>query len=398
MAQYKYKATDKKGKRIKGVMNAADETELQQRLHEQDAFLISAKETGRNRFSRQLKPKVLADFSRQLSTLISAGVTLVRAINIIAAGESVKPKERAIYNDILKQLRQGIPLSDAMEAQNGAFPTLMIYMYRSAESSGNIDQVTMQMAEHYEKTHRLEAKLSSSMTYPKILGVMILGVIIIITKYILPQFADLFNMMPELPASTRILMGFSNFIQDYWIGVIIGAVLLVVLIKAILMNRKARVVWSRAKIKVPMFGKLNKTICTSRFARTLSSLYAAGIPVVSCLQIARKTIGNDYMDDQFDKIIPFVRAGNNLSDGLDMADGFVHKMTDSIRVGEETGQLDNMLRSTADSLEYDADIAISKLVSYVEPLMLIIMGIIVAFVLVSVLSAMYGSYSAIGGM
>ena len=285
-----------------------------------------------------------------------------------------------------------------MEAQNGAFPTLMIYMYRSAESSGNIDQVTMQMAEHYEKTHRLEAKLSSSMTYPKILGVMILGVIIIITKYILPQFADLFNMMPELPASTRILMGFSNFIQDYWIGVIIGAVLLVVLIKAILMNRKARVVWSRAKIKVPMFGKLNKTICTSRFARTLSSLYAAGIPVVSCLQIARKTIGNDYMDDQFDKIIPFVRAGNNLSDGLDMADGFVHKMTDSIRVGEETGQLDNMLRSTADSLEYDADIAISKLVSYVEPLMLIIMGIIVAFVLVSVLSAMYGSYSAIGGM
>lgn len=398
MAQYKYKATDKKGKRIKGVMNAADETELQQRLHEQDAFLISAKETGRNRFSRQLKPKVLADFSRQLSTLISAGVTLVRAINIIAAGESVKPKERAIYNDILKQLRQGIPLSDAMEAQNGAFPTLMIYMYRSAESSGNIDQVTMQMAEHYEKTHRLEAKLSSSMTYPKILGVMILGVIIIITKYILPQFADLFNMMPELPASTRILMGFSNFIQDYWIGVIIGAALLVVLIKAILMNRKARVVWSRAKIKVPMFGKLNKTICTSRFARTLSSLYAAGIPVVSCLQIARKTIGNDYMDDQFDKIIPFVRAGNNLSDGLDMADGFVHKMTDSIRVGEETGQLDNMLRSTADSLEYDADIAISKLVSYVEPLMLIIMGIIVAFVLVSVLSAMYGSYSAIGGM
>ena len=398
MAQYKYKATDKKGKRIKGVMNAADETELQQRLHEQDAFLISAKETGRNRFSRQLKPKVLADFSRQLSTLISAGVTLVRAINIIAAGESVKPKERAIYNDILKQLRQGIPLSDAMEAQNGAFPTLMIYMYRSAESSGNIDQVTMQMAEHYEKTHRLEAKLSSSMTYPKILGVMILGVIIIITKYILPQFADLFNMMPELPASTRILMGFSNFIQDYWIGVIIGAALPVVLIKAILMNRKARVVWSRAKIKVPMFGKLNKTICTSRFARTLSSLYAAGIPVVSCLQIARKTIGNDYMDDQFDKIIPFVRAGNNLSDGLDMADGFVHKMTDSIRVGEETGQLDNMLRSTADSLEYDADIAISKLVSYVEPLMLIIMGIIVAFVLVSVLSAMYGSYSAIGGM
>lgn len=136
MAQYKYTATDSKGKKKKGVMNAADERELQQRLHEQDEYLVSAKEAGRNKFTRQLKPKVLADFSRQLSTLISAGVTLVRAINIIASGESVKPKERAIYNDILRQLRQGIPLSDAMEAQNGAFPTLMIYMYRSAESSG----------------------------------------------------------------------------------------------------------------------------------------------------------------------------------------------------------------------------------------------------------------------
>ncbi len=398
MAQYKYKATTGEGKRISGTMNVADETDLQQRLHEQDAFLISAKEVNNNKASRQLKAKVLGDFSRQLSTLVGAGVTLVRALNIISTGEAVKPREKAIYDDILKQLRQGISLSDAMEAQNGAFPSLMIYMYRSAESSGNLDKVTMQMAEHYEKSHKLESKISSSMTYPKILGVMIVAVVLIITKFVLPQFGELFNQMETMPMSTRILMGFSDLIQNYWFWLLLGVILLIVGLRLLLLNRSVRIFWDKIKIKVPLFGKLNKTICTSRFARTLSSLYAAGIPIVSCLQIARKTIGNEFIDDQFDQVIPFVRAGNNLSDGLDLIDGFVRKLTDSIRVGEETGSLDDMLQSTADSLEYDADIAISKLVSYVEPLMLIIMGVVVAFVLVSVFSALYGSYGSIAGM
>ena len=183
MASYKYKARTNEGKLIKGVMNVADEADLQLQLHEQNAYLISSKLVVKNRGVKTFKPKVLSDFSRQLSTLVGAGVTLVRAINIIANSESVKPKERAVYEDILKQLRQGISLSDAMEAEGGAFPSLMIYMYRSAESSGNLDQVTMQMAEHYEKSHRLDSKISSSMTYPKILGVMIVAVIIIITKF-----------------------------------------------------------------------------------------------------------------------------------------------------------------------------------------------------------------------
>lgn len=398
MAQYRYQAQTIDGKKIKGIMNAADEADLQLRLREDDAFLLSAKLVESGKRMQPFKPKVLADFSRQLGTLTASGVTLVRALNIIANGEAVKPKEKTIYEDMLRQLRQGIALSDAMESQNGAFPPLMVYMFRSAESSGNLDQVAMQMAVNYEKDHRLNTKISSSLVYPRILVLLIIGVILILTKFVLPQFQELFDQMEQLPVPTMILMAISDFMQKFWLLVIALLLGLWIGFKALLRIDRMRRRWHRMLIHMPLIGKLQKVICTSRFARTLSFLYTAGIPIVPSLQIARKTIGNDYIDAQFDDVIPLVRAGNNLSDGLDMVDGFVRKLADSIRVGEETGKLDTMLMSTAESMEYDADMAVTKMVSYVEPVMLIVLGIIVAFVMVAVFSALYGSYDAVAGM
>ena len=398
MAQFKYKAQTIDGKKVSGTMNAADQSELHQRLRDGELFLLSAKEVKSSKGIKQFKPKVLADFCRQLSTLVAAGVTLVRALNIIARGEAIKPKERAVYEDMLAKIRQGISLSEAMEAQGGAFPPLMIYMFRSAESGGNLDQVSLKMAELYEKDHKLNTKMAGAMIYPKILAGMIVAVILVLTKYVMPQFQELFEQMDTLPLSTRILNSISDFMQSYWYIAIILIVVLCAGAKALLTIASVRLKWHKIKVHMPVFGKLQKTICTSRFARTLSSLYSAGIPIVPSLQIARKTVGNDYIDQQFDNVIPFVRAGNNLSEGLDMVDGFTRKLTDSIRVGEETGSLDNMLMTTSEALEYDADMAINKMMSYVEPIMLIIMGLILAFVMVSVFGAIYGSYDSIAGM
>lgn len=398
MARYKYKAQNANGKKMSGVMNAIDETDLHHKLREKQMFLLSCKEMQSTHGVKQLKPKVLADFSRQLATLVGSGVTLVRALSIIASGDSVKPKHKAIYNDLLAKIRQGISLSDAMRDSQGAFPPLMIYMFRSAETSGNLDQVAMKMAELFEKDHKLKAKISSSMTYPKILSVMIVGVIIVLTKMVMPQFEEMFAEMEELPKSTAILMGFSDVFSEYWYLFLAGGVLLYVGTKLALTVPSIRIKWHWLKIHAPVFGKLQKVICTSRFSRTMSSLYTAGIPIVQSLQIARKTIGNDYIDSQFDEVITYVRQGNNLSDGLDKIDGFVKKLTDSIRVGEETGKLDTMLLSISDSMEYDADMAITKMVSYVEPCMLLVMGIIIAFVISAVFSAIYGSYDALSGM
>lgn len=399
MATYKYIAQTRTGKKVRGTMEAATLEELHRNLKDGQLFLISAKEKKDQRNTRKpLKAKVLADFSRQLSTLVGAGVTLVRALNIIAREESVKPRERAIYEDMLVRIRQGISLSEAMEAQNGAFPDLMIHMYRSAETGGNLEQVSLKMAELYEKEHRLQGKISSSLIYPKILLVMIVGVILILTKFVMPKLQELFDQMERLPLSTRILNQISWVMQNYWYVVLLAVLLLWIGGKALLKIPAIRVKWKKILLHLPLVGKLQMVICTSRFARTLSSLYAAGIPMMTALEIARKTSGNEYIDEQFDQVIAHVRAGNNLSDGLQLVDGFVTKLPDTIRVGEETGSLDKMLLSIADSLEFDADIAINKLVSLVEPVMLIVMGVVVAFVMVAVFSALYGSYDAISNM
>lgn len=398
MAQYKYTAQDRNGKKTKGTMTAADETELQHRLREKDLFFLSASEIKGRRGRRQFRDNVLSDFSRQLGTLAAAGVSLVRALNIIVNGEAIKPKEREVYEDLLRQIRQGIALSDAMEAQGGAFPSLMIYMYRSAETSGNLDEVALKMAVLYEKEHQLKGKISSALTYPKILGFMVIAVILIITNYVLPQLQELLDMMEELPITTKILFMISDFMMSYWYIVIGIAVALWIFAKWLMTVPSARRQWHKALLHLPGVGKLMKVICTARFSRTLSSLYAAGIPIVSALQIARSTAGNDYIDSQFDEAITHIRGGSSLSEGLGEIDGLVSKLRDAVKVGEETGSVDSMLLSVSDALEFDADIAIAKLVSYVGPVMLIIMGGVVAFVMLSVFGAIYGSYDAIANM
>ena len=214
MAQYRYKARTADGKKKTGRMEAADEADVQRRLHEEDVFLIDARPVRQGHSRRALKPKLLADFSRQLGTLLGAGVSLVRALRIIADGEATKPKEKEIYEDLIRQIRQGIPLSDAMDAQNGAFPPLMVSMFRSAQSSGNLDQVCIQVAQLYEKEHKLNAKISTSLVYPKILAVMIVAVVMILTKFVLPRFQELFDQMDTLPLSTQILMGCSYVLEQ----------------------------------------------------------------------------------------------------------------------------------------------------------------------------------------
>lgn len=383
------------GKTVRGMMTAADETDLYEKLKEEEKYLISAKEMVTKRKTRPLRAQALADFCREIGTLMGAGVSLVRALGIISQEEGIRPRERALYSELLRLIRQGVALSDAMEQQEGVFPPMMTHMFRAAEAAGNLDQTAKRLADHYTKEHRLNTKVKSSTTYPKFLCGLIVVVVAILIGYVLPQFEDLFSMMEELPLPTRILYAITGFVGKYWYLVIAGAIGGVAAIRAICSIGAVRLKLDRMKIHLPVLGKLWRTIYTARFARTLSSLYSAGIPIVTALQIARHSIGNTYLDKQFDEAVPAVRAGGNLSDAIEPIDGFTQKLVFSIRVGEETGQLDMMLDSTADTLEYDSDAAITKMVSYLEPALIIVMAIIVGFIMISVMMPIYGSYSAI---
>ena len=396
MANYRYKAQDSEGKIVNGQSNAANENELHEKLKADGLMLLDAKElVATKRHLTRLKFDRLSDFSRNLSKLLGAGVTLVRALKIISDDESIPVKEREIYADVLRLVRTGMPLSDALEEEGDTFPPLFVNMIRSAESTGNLDATAANMAEYYSKEYKINQKISSTMTYPKILSVLIVLVVIVIMGFVLPQFEDLFAQMGTLPLATRILMAISDFVAHRWYILIFGAILLFIAYKVLfsIPAVKYRIDW--LEIHLPKIGKLRKIIYTARFARTLSSLYAAGIPIITCLQIAKTTIGNTYIEGQFDDMIAKVKAGETLSAGIDSIDGFVKKLTSSVGVGEETGELDSMLVSIADQMDYDSEIATEKLVSMLEPMMIVVMAVVVGFIMIAIIQPIYGSYQSI---
>ena len=395
MIYYKYRAQDEAGKTITGVMQAQDELDLHERLKQDKKYLIQAKAQSDKKNIKRLKSNVVSDFAKNIGELLGAGVTLVKALKIISEDESIKPKEREIYGGLLKQVRSGVSLSEAMASSGDAFPSLFINMIKSAENSGSMYKVALQMASHYEKDYRLKQKVKSSMTYPKILCVLIVVVVAIIMGYVIPQFQDLFAQMQTLPVSTTILLGISNFVKNKWYVIIIIAVIIYIAFRIIFAIPAVKYIKDKLELKLPVIGKLRRVIYTARFARTLSSLYSAGISIINCLQIARNTIGNSYIEKQFDKVIADVRGGSNLSESIDKVDGFTKKLSSSIMVGEETGALDTMLVSIANQMEYDAELAMNKLVSYLEPAMIVVMALIVGFVIISVIQPIYGSYQAI---
>ena len=300
-----------------------------------------------------------------------------------------------IYEDVLRLIRQGISLSDAMEQQNGAFPDLLINMIKAAQESGSMDKTAMRMAVHYEKDYKLNGKLKNAMIYPCILLVLIVLVVIFIVSFVIPQFSDLFSQMEELPLPTRVVLGVSDAFQYYWYFILAGVAVVVLVIKGIFSIPKVHIWKDKMKLRLPVFGKLYKVIYTARFARTLSSLYSAGLPIVLALQVGRKTVGNSYMDQQFDEVIAQVRAGGNLSAALKTVDGFVNKLSSTIMIGEETGSLDSMLDSISDTLDYESEIAISKMVTMLEPVLIVVMAVIVGFIMIAVMLPIYDSYSAI---
>ena len=343
---------------------------------------------------QKLKAKQLASFCKELSTLLASGVSLVRALDIISEQEGINSKEREVYQAVLLDLRKGIGLADAMESKK-CFPDLMIGMLRAGEGSGNLDQVTERLALQYEKDYKLTQQVRSAMTYPAILLVMCVTIVILIVTFILPQFQSLFDQMESLPAVTNILIAISHFLVEKWYAALLIVFVAVMTVRIIMAIPAVRRQNDYRKVHMPVFGKLFKTIYTARFARTLSSLYSSGMPIATALVIAGKTIGNSYVEKQFEQAVTLVRSGIPMSQALRGVDGLQKKLASTVLVGEESGRLDVMLDSIALSMEADAEEATKRMVTLMEPLLIVFMALIVGFIMIAVMLPIYQSYSAI---
>lgn len=393
---FRYTAKDIDGRTVRGTMEAADYDALYAQLLEQGLYPQRVSGRGADRRPRTLRPQELSDLCRQLSTLLASGVSLVRALTIISQDEGISAGLRRVYESVLSEVRKGSSLSDALEAQQ-VFPTLMLGMIRAGEGSGRLDRVAERLAVHYEKAHQMNQQVKSALMYPMILAVLSVAVVIVIVivTFVLPQFSDLFSTMDSLPAVTLALMAFSDFMVTKWYLLLLGLAALAAALRALRRSPSVRLALDRGKLTMPVFGQLHRIICTARFARTISSLYASGLPIITALQTARDTIGNAYIASQFDAVLAQVRSGVSLSAALESVDGFQRKLCSSIAVGEETGQLDSMLDSIADSMEYDAQQASRRMMTILEPMLIVLMAFVVGFIIIAVMSPIIGSYSAI---
>lgn len=396
MPVYRYKASNLDGKEVRGQMQAQNKPALREQLQAQSLYLSACSEAEEEKAARKLSAQQLADFCRELGTLIGAGVPMVRALNIMAKRD-IPESIKDVYLRVYRAIKQGGMLSDAMEQQPTVFPELLRSMIRASEESGQMEQTCLEMAVHFEKTYKLQKKVRSAMTYPIILSIVTLLALLAIFLFVLPTFFQLFEDMDvALPGITQFMLNVSVGLKEHWLVILIIALTVVLIIRLVMQIPSVKLVKDRALLRVPVAGRLLKTIYTARFARTLSSCYASGISILSSLKNARDTVGNTYIVSQFAALMNDIRGGKSLSASIKKVDGFDSKLAASIQIGEETGKLYDMLRSLADSFDYESDLALSKLTALIEPVMIVIMAIVIGSVMISVMLPLTTLYDAIG--
>jgi type IV pilus assembly protein PilC len=396
MANYSYTAVTQKGKIKRGHAVANNPQELREYLRKEDIFLATQEEVKviHKRASFKFKTKHLAVMCRQLSSMLNSGVPLVRAIHILTTQEE-KSRAKKVLRGIYEDLQRGRSFSEALINRPGVFPDLFVSMVAAGESSGSLDVIMERVADHYLKDSKLNNKIRSAMVYPIILGGLMLIVMIVMFVVVLPTFVNMFPDQESIPPVTKILLAISDVMINQWYLLIGGLVIVIVAIRLLLQVREVRMLVDRAKCRLPRVGKLFMTIYTGRFARTMSNLFASGMQVVECIEKAVDTLHNSYIESRFTYVLAAVKRGEPISQSIAAEGLFEGIFTATIFIGEESGRLDEILRKSADFYDDEADSAVGRLVSMLEPLMIIFMGVGVALFLAGVFPAMYGSFSGI---
>lgn len=394
MPVYQYEGWDMASRPVKGKRGAVSEQALYEVLKAEGIFLTRCmRMDGISGTQKMLKPIELSEFCRQIAVMTGSGITLSRALGILRTGTEEK-RLRSIYECLQKRMKQGCPISDAME-EMGIFPEMMVNMVRAGEASGKMEQTMRELVDHYQKEHRMRTRIQAAVQYPKILCLAAVASILTVFLVVIPTVEPLFEGM-ELPLLTKILMGFSGFVKEKWYAAIILMCLPAAVWQTMLSNEKFRCLWDKVKLSLPVIGEQFKIIYTARFSRSQSSLYASGLPMLLCLEIAGRALGNRYLERQFSKVIKQVQNGEMLSRAIQNVDGLDKKLASVIFVGEETGKLDKMLESVADGYEYESDMALTRLIGLIEPIMILVMGVIIGIILLGVMIPMWNMYGYIG--
>lgn len=395
MAKFIYKAISTDGKTVQGTMEADTVEKFKAQLKQTGLFCLSYsldEEAGKQlAFQSKIPLKELSIFCRQFSAMLNAGIGVVKCLDVLSQQTSSRTL-KAVVERVMNDVRKGFSLHQAMSNQGSAFPFYLISSIESGEESGTLDSVMQRMSEYFEKQYKTRAKIRGALTYPIILAILCVCVVVGMLTFVVPQFLAMYTDQSTLPGPTKVLISMSDFMLEKWwlvALVVAGAAGLIFLLKK---SPSTRVSWDMGMLKLPVIGKMRRTIVTGKFAHTLSTLSSSGISMLVALEVVGRVIGNWAVSSCISIMIDDLKKGLSLSQSLRKFDIFPPMFKSMVAVGEESGQIDDLLSKTAAFYDDEADIALQKMVSMIEPLMIVIMAVIIGFIVIAMILPIYTMY------
>lgn len=400
MAKFKYRAMNSDGEKIEGTYESDSRDEVIDFISGNGYYPLKVEEVIEGKaitlnFNKKVKLKDLAIFCRQFYTMLNAGVPILTCLDILSSqveNQKLKEATKSINDDVAK----GEVLSDSMRKYRDIFPDLLVSLVASGEASGNLEDIMLRMANNYEKENKISNKVKSALIYPLVLGIVSVGAVVFILTFVMPTFTEIFEQSgTALPWSTRLLLGLSSGIKNYWYIIIIVIGLITFLINIFLKSDEGIYFSSKLKLKLPILKKINQMIIVSRFTRTMSTLMASGLPLVQALKIVSEVSGNKIAEIELLKIRDKVVRGESLYASMRESGIFPEMLYSMVKIGEETGTLDDILNKTADFYDEELDSIIQTSVALMEPMLIVVMGLIIGFMVASIMIPMFDSYNQI---
>lgn len=399
MPAFSYKARTASGSTVTASLEAPDQKAAMDKLRNQKLIVMEIKQVAANPLAQLIKKinpfkpsvgsKELVLFSRQFSTLVTAGVPIVQGLSILI-DQAQTPVFKAVVTKIREDIEQGISITDAMKKHPVAFSELYVSMIKAGEVGGILDTILERLSAYLESAEELKGKIKGAMVYPAVISCIAGAVTLFLIMFIIPTFQNIFSSFgAELPLPTRLLIGLSNFLRHYFLLVIAVPIAAVFGFKQFRKTPKGTLLIDTYLLRVPLFGILLKKVSVAKFSRTLGTLIKSGVPILQALDTVAKTSGNKVIENAILTACVSIREGERMAEPLRKTGVFPPMVIQMIAIGEETGSLDTMLNKIADFYDQEVDVAVKGLTSMIEPVIMVVMGIVIGAIVLAMFLPMF---------
>jgi type IV pilus assembly protein PilC len=402
MSTYAFKAIDVRGREARGEVEAESKQSVADQLKARGLVVMAIDDKAGSKEIRlpgsgKVKAEALTIMTRQLATMVASGLTILRALYILEAQTESKPLAETLVK-VRKDVEAGLPFSDALERHPKVFDPLYVSMTRAGETGGMLEAALLRVSEQLEAQDALRRQVKTAMVYPGVIMSFAFLVLLALLTFIVPVFIEMFeDLGGELPMITKLTVALSSFVKGFWFVWLPGLIGTVVAFKRWRRSERGRRQWDVLRLKAPMkIGTIVQKIALARWSRTLSALVTAGVPILQALEITGKTAGNHVIEKAMGDVIASVKAGGTIAAPLAGTAIFPSMVVHMVGVGEETGALETMLAKVADFYEDQVAAAVKALTSILEPLMIIVVGAIVGFIVIAMYMPMFKVYDQIG--